>query len=983
MQSNNNNNNNNRGAVRENMRVQLRILLCFCLLLLSTAFAATDSYQYDPLGRLVQWTDSQGRVTEYRYDAVGNILEVKRVTVAALGPTVSMVAPASIRRGEAKSVTLTGTNLLGVTVASPSPELSFSGIQITATQITFTLSASANAPLGIASFTVMSSAGSAMFSVTVNPLTPTIIISPAPLAVPIDNVDRTFFIRLSSADSIDHVLSLTTADPAIAVVTPAMITIAAGQTETTAKVRGVSGGTTSLTIASPGIISSAVGVYVTAEFGGINVATAPLVGIVLQSNTGTGTSFVTDFVSPVLGVAFGRYITGISPANFVVGTGPGTFTVSGAGLELVTGINIAPPDGVTISAVTAAANGNSVTANITVAANAPTTTRQVTLTGGAGTYAPTRPDADRINITVPVPVVYSIEPFFAEPGASFPLIIRGNNLSGATGVSFTPATGMNVGAAPVITADGMQLTVGVSIALNAPAGDRIVTVQSAIGSSDATPTPANTFHVVTQIQTNFSPIVAPLVGVVLNSTGTGTTSNFEITSPSLGVALGAVATALSPSAAQFGTTFTLNMSGAGLQGVTAIDFVPPDGITVGTITPAVDGNSVAVQITLAANAAQTIRQVQVRAGTQSIAFAPVANSQFRVTGPSPRVDSITPQLIGVGTTVAVTINGINFQNASEIRVTPSAGVSVGSIVVSSDGATIGVPFAVAADAPAGQRTIVVVTPAGETAGVATLNNSITIYSGNAATFDPIVAPLIGVLVGSATGPTSTVIDPIVAPLLGILLTPNPPAPTNVDYQITSSALGLALGATATGVQATPFNQGTSAVITVNGFGLNGVTAISILPASDLVLGAPTASPDGLAVTIPVTINAAAAIGVRLVSLSAGTSPVAFAKPENSTVTVTAAAPRIDSVEPILGDRNSVVSLIIRGANLQFTNAITITPADGIAFEPNPTIDAAGTTITLRMSINATAGVGARRIQVTTPGGSSSAVSAPANTFTIN
>lgn len=57
------------------MRALLRVLLCFFLVGSSAAFAATDSYEYDPLGRLVQWTDSQGRVTQYRYDAVGNILE--------------------------------------------------------------------------------------------------------------------------------------------------------------------------------------------------------------------------------------------------------------------------------------------------------------------------------------------------------------------------------------------------------------------------------------------------------------------------------------------------------------------------------------------------------------------------------------------------------------------------------------------------------------------------------------------------------------------------------------------------------------------------------------------------------------------------------------------------------------------------------------------------------------------------------------------
>ena len=152
--------------------------------------------------------------------------------------------------------------------------------------------------------------------------------------------------------------------------------------------------------------------------------------------------------------------------------------------------------------------------------------------------------------------------------------------------------------------------------------------------------------------------------MVLGASAGGSTASFEVTSPSLGVSLGAVATALSPSAGQFGTTFTLTVQGAGLQGVNTAAFVPPDGITVGTITPATDGTTVAIQLTLAANAPQTVRQVQLRAGTQEITFAPIANNQFRVTGPAPGINSITPQLIAVGSTVPMTINGVNFQNAS-------------------------------------------------------------------------------------------------------------------------------------------------------------------------------------------------------------------------------------------------------------------------------------------------------------------------------
>ena len=77
------------------MRALLRVLLCFLLIGSSAAFAATDSYQYDPLGRLVQWTDSQGRVTEYRYDAVGNILEPELNNKTCHVRSSSAVSPSS------------------------------------------------------------------------------------------------------------------------------------------------------------------------------------------------------------------------------------------------------------------------------------------------------------------------------------------------------------------------------------------------------------------------------------------------------------------------------------------------------------------------------------------------------------------------------------------------------------------------------------------------------------------------------------------------------------------------------------------------------------------------------------------------------------------------------------------------------------------------------------------------------------------------
>ena len=44
--------------------------------------AGQERYEYDPIGRLVRFTDSNNEVTDYTYDAAGNILSVTRGSAA-------------------------------------------------------------------------------------------------------------------------------------------------------------------------------------------------------------------------------------------------------------------------------------------------------------------------------------------------------------------------------------------------------------------------------------------------------------------------------------------------------------------------------------------------------------------------------------------------------------------------------------------------------------------------------------------------------------------------------------------------------------------------------------------------------------------------------------------------------------------------------------------------------------------------------------
>src|SRR3954470_13160742 len=72
---------------------QLLVAACVALgALPSHAPAAQERYDYDALGRLIRVIDEQGRVTQYVYDAAGNILQVITGGTAQ-APTVTSIAP--------------------------------------------------------------------------------------------------------------------------------------------------------------------------------------------------------------------------------------------------------------------------------------------------------------------------------------------------------------------------------------------------------------------------------------------------------------------------------------------------------------------------------------------------------------------------------------------------------------------------------------------------------------------------------------------------------------------------------------------------------------------------------------------------------------------------------------------------------------------------------------------------------------------------
>jgi len=269
-------------------RAIARLLACSVALLLtmcaSAGNAAQERYDYDALGRLIRVIDEQGRVTEYAYDAAGNILQV--ITGAtAQAPTVTSVSPTSIRRGETKTIQITGTGLTGAHVGTTDPGLDIAGLQASATQITFSLTATLSAVLGTQQFSISNAAGSTSASITVNPVLPKLSMSSLPIALAANSSARSFFVTLSSADNVDHVVSVTSANPAIATVSPSSITIPGGQTEAVVSIAGQSVGTTVINLDSTTLAAISVPVGVGPTLLGEAVSVTRPVSVHLRATT--------------------------------------------------------------------------------------------------------------------------------------------------------------------------------------------------------------------------------------------------------------------------------------------------------------------------------------------------------------------------------------------------------------------------------------------------------------------------------------------------------------------------------------------------------------------------------------------------------------------------------------------------------------------------------------------------------------------------
>ena len=602
------------------------LVAALAMLCTPAAFAGEERYDYDALGRLVRVIDEQGRVTEYVYDAAGNLLQVITGGGAA-APAVSAYTPASMRRGETRAVQIDGTGFDAARVAVSGTGLTISALSVGATQITFNLAAGSAAALGPASISIANSAGSTSVSILVNPVLPKLALSPQPVALMPTDAPRSYTVSLSSADGVEHVVAVASANSAVASVTPSSLTFAPGETTKTITVTPQALGVTAINVTSATLGNVSAPVYVANPLAGQNFQYSAVLGVLLQQ--GPGTANVGPVAAPVVGISRGAYISGVAPSDLPAGSGPHTVVISGNDLSGVTGLAVNAPAGITLGAFSIAADGRSISVPVTLAPEATPDTRRFVLSGPQQPYVAIPQNADTFLVARAAPIMESVEPIFAVTGTtSATLTIRGANLQAARSVSFTPPDGISVGAFPAVNADGRTLTIDYSVSSFAPTGPRVVRVTTPGGTTDATASPANTFLVVNEVIAVYRPIYTAPVGVVLQGAPQPVTTQAFATR--LGVAFGPTGISLAPASASAGQSITLTISGHQLGGLTAVQMVPADGVTLGAPVASPDGLSATVSVVIAPNALQTLRSVRLLVGTTIVPFANEAAAQFRV-----------------------------------------------------------------------------------------------------------------------------------------------------------------------------------------------------------------------------------------------------------------------------------------------------------------------------------------------------------------
>ncbi|MBZ5726426.1 MAG: IPT/TIG domain-containing protein [Acidobacteriia bacterium] len=966
-------------------------------------------------------------------------------TVNPPAPTITSITPATGAQGASVPVTIAGTNLLGATLTLPSGVTTTGAPVVTATQITATLAIAANATLGAQTITATTTGGAATVTFNINSPAPTLASMTPTSGTAGTSVPVTFTGTNLLGATLNLPAGVTTAAPPVASATQIAATLvisltaALGPQNITATTGGGTSGPVTFTIVLPPSVTS-----ITPASGNqadsvpVVIAGANLLGSVLHLPTG-----VTVVGSPVITVSQITATLAIAanapagPGNVTVTTPGGTttpvtFTVTvppppaiaavapASGVVLTTvpvtitgsnflGATLTPPTGVTATGVTVTAT--QITANFAIAGTAPTGPQTVTVTTPGGSTGATF----TVNLPPP-PALTSITPALGVTGTTVPVTIVGTALSNGT---LAVGAGLTVVSATVVS--DTQINASFAVAANAALGPANVTVSTLGGTSNAL---TFTINPPPPVLTNISQtigLIGTTVPVTINGTFlTGSTLNLPASITATGVVitatqitgnfviaaaapLGATSftvttqggtsnalaftilappalTGIAPAIGVTGTSGAVTITGTALTNATLV--VGP-GITVVSAT-AVSDTQINATFSIAANAA--LGATTVAASTLGVASNALA---FTINPPPPALANITPTSAVIGTTVPVTING-NFLALSTMNLPASITFTPTAVTATQ----ITGSFVIDPAAPLGATSFTVTTQGGTSNALAftiipppPVIASITPASAFQGDTVAVVISgqfLTGGTLGAIPGVTVTGFSVVNDTQINatFILTPNAPGgPTGPQNVVITTAGGpTAVPGTFTinqppptvsGISPASGNQGTSVPVTINGTNLTAVTLN--LPAGITATGV---TGNGSSITATLVIDPAAPIGAQSITVTTPggtTGAVSFTvvpPPPTltlmSTPTIRRGGNTVVNQETITGTHLTTATL----AGLNFNPALSGVTLSGFTVLSD-------TQVRVTFSVAPTATAGAFALTVTTPGGTSNAL-----TFTI-
>lgn len=217
--------------------------------------------------------------------------------------------------------------------------------------------------------------------------------------------------------------------------------------------------------------------------------------------------------------------------------------------------------------------------------------------------------------------------------------------------------------------------------------------------------------------------------------------------------------------------------------------------------------------------------------------------------------------------------------------------------------------------------------------------------------------------------------------VGVVVRATPGSETRQE-QVTNTLVGVSLGAVLTSSSPSAFIVGSTATLTISGAAIPAGAQVSLVPAAGVTVGAATVAPDGRQLQVEVTASAGAAPGVRsIVVRDANGKDIVFADAARSALQLMTGLPTIESIEPVVAPRGALLSLLVRGRNLQ-QGALRVLPDTGVRVDSSPQVAVDGSSLVVTIDVAADAAIGDRVVQVVTPAGASSSSLLAFNTLSI-